>query len=116
MAHCLNHKHPEIQELAQKTGLHPALVAAKAALWQEKNNNLDRFPTEAELNTNANLSQYQLKNKIELEKALPELDKYLLNFLKDFGVQSKEFEDLKSKLGIDALGATDVLNTLIWYV
>jgi len=116
MAHCLNHKHPEIQELAQKTGLHPALVAAKAALWQEKNNNLDRFPTEAELNTNANLSQYQLKNKIELEKALPELDKYLLNFLKDFGVQSKEFEDLKSKLGIDALGATDVLNKLIWYV
>lgn len=58
---------------------------------------------------------YQLDTKEALEPALEELDKYLLDFLKPFGVKSKEFEDLKSKLGVDALGATDVLNKLIWY-
>jgi len=58
---------------------------------------------------------YQLNNKDVFEPALEELDKYLLDFLKPFGVKSKEFNELKSKLGVDALGATDVLNKLIWY-
>jgi hypothetical protein len=58
---------------------------------------------------------YQLNTVEALEPAIEELDKYLLEFLKPFGVKSKEFEDLKSKLGVDALGATDVLNKLIWY-
>jgi hypothetical protein len=58
---------------------------------------------------------YQLNTVEALEPAIEELDKYLLDFLKPFGVKSKEFEDLKSKLGVDALGATDVLNKLIWY-
>lgn len=48
--------------------------------------------------------------------AIEELDKYLLDFLKGFNVKSKEFEELKSRLGVNALGATDVLNKLIWYV
>ena len=54
-------------------------------------------------------------NSVDLEESIKELDAYLLDFLKDFGVKSKEFEELKSKLGVDALGATDVLNKLIWY-
>jgi hypothetical protein len=58
---------------------------------------------------------YQLDTKEALEPAIKELDKYLLDFLKPFGVKSKEFENLKSKLGVDAFGATDVLNKLIWY-
>lgn len=57
---------------------------------------------------------YQLSSE-EIESANKELDKYLLDFLKQFGVQSKEFESLKARLGVDALGATDVLNKLIWY-
>ena len=48
--------------------------------------------------------------------AIEELDKYLLDFLKKFNVKSKQFEELKSRLGVNALGATDVLNKLIWYV
>jgi len=66
-------------------------------------------------NTEDDDTYYQLDTKEVLEPALKELDKYLLDFLKPFGVKSKEFEDIKSKLGVDALGATDVLNKLIWY-
>ena len=50
-----------------------------------------------------------------IEKNNKQLDGFLLNFLKPFGVKSKEFNNLKERLGIDALGATDVLNKLIWY-
>ena len=58
---------------------------------------------------------FQLNDGKVLEKAIPELDNYLLNFMKQFGVKSKEFNELKSRLGLDAFGATDVLNKLIWY-
>lgn len=47
--HCVSIKHPEIQELANITGLHPAIVAAKAAIWQEKNNTLDSFPKASDI-------------------------------------------------------------------
>lgn len=57
---------------------------------------------------------YQLAEPLT-SQANKELDDYLLNFLKPFGVKSEEFESLKERLGIDALGATDVLNKLIWY-
>lgn len=66
-------------------------------------------------NTEEDDIYYQLDTEEVLEPAIKELDKYLLDFLKPFGVKSKEFEDMKSKLGVDALGATDVLNKLIWY-
>jgi hypothetical protein len=58
---------------------------------------------------------FQLRDERNIEPAIKELDSYLLEFMKPFGVRSKEFDDLKSKLGVDALGATDVLNKLIWY-
>ena len=58
---------------------------------------------------------YQLASNL-VNPAIEELDKYLLDFLKGFNVKSKEFEELKSRLGVNALGATDVLNKLIWYV
>jgi hypothetical protein len=57
---------------------------------------------------------YQLNNR-DLTEPIQELDTYLLNFLKGYGVKSKQFDELKSKLGVDAIGATDVLNKLIWY-
>ena len=65
-----------------------------------------------EVETNIN---YQLASDV-INPAIEELDNYLLDFLKNFNVKSKQFEELKSKLGVDALGATDSLNKLIWYV
>jgi len=58
---------------------------------------------------------FQLEANNDLEEAIKGLDDYLLNFLKQFGVRSKEFNDFKSKYGVNALGATDVLNKMIWY-
>jgi len=58
---------------------------------------------------------FQLNNSENLGPAIKELDNYLLSYMKNFGVRSKEFDELKSKLDVDALGATDVLNKLIWY-
>jgi hypothetical protein len=58
---------------------------------------------------------FQLEANKDLEGAIQGLDDYLLTFLKQFGVRSKEFNEFKSKYGVDALGATDVLNKMIWY-
>jgi hypothetical protein len=62
----------------------------------------------------ADNTMYQLSST-QINAASAALDNHLLNFLKSFGVKSKEFEDLKARLGVDALGATDTLNKLIWY-
>ena len=59
---------------------------------------------------------YQLNNNLN-SQPIPELDNYLIKFLKDnFHVKTKEFDSLKERLGVNALGATDVMNKLIWYV
>lgn len=59
---------------------------------------------------------YQLQSDLK-SKPIPELDNYLIKFLKDnFHVKTKEFDSLKERLGVNALGATDVMNKLIWYV
>ncbi len=70
-------------------------------------------PSKNNLGTQGTL--FQLNSDV-INPAIEELDNYLLNFLKNFNVKSKQFEELKSKLGVDALGATDVLNKLIWYI
>ena len=106
MAHCVNRSSQEFKTLAEQSNINPIILAAKVSLWQEKNG-LDNFPT---INT-----LFQLRDNRISEPAIKELDKYLLDFMKPFGVKTKEFEELKSKLGVDALGATDVLNKLIWY-
>ena len=49
MKHCINVKHSDVVELSKELGLHEAIVASKIALWQERNNNFDRFPTKEEL-------------------------------------------------------------------
>ena len=49
----------------------------------------------------------------EIEEADKQLDEHLLNFLKPFGVTSKEVESLKNRLGEDSLGIADVLNKII---
>lgn len=59
---------------------------------------------------------YQLKDSTNLKQANKELDTYLLDFLKPFGVKSQEVEELKTRLGKDALALTDVLNKVIYHV
>lgn len=49
------------------------------------------------------------------DKAIAELDKFLLDFLKKFGVTSTEINNFKERFGVDALGATDILNKAIYY-
>lgn len=106
MAHCVNRSSPEFIALAEQSNINPIILAAKVSLWQEKNG-LDNFPTIDTL--------FQLRDGQNIGSSIKELDDYLLDFMKPFGVRSKEFDELKSKLGVDALGATDVLNKLIWY-
>lgn len=76
---------------------------------------VDNVDTEEQMDGEDLASPLLQMSSKEIEEANQELDKYLLDFLKQFGVKSKEFDNLKERLGIDALGATDVLNKLIWY-
>lgn len=62
--HCVSVSHPEIQELAKITKQHPAIVAAKAAIWQEKNNTLDRFPKASDIST----PEFKTETKVVQEK------------------------------------------------
>lgn len=55
----------------------------------------------------------QLTSK-ELESANEDLNQYLVDFLKPFGVQVRDFEEYKNRTGQDGLGVTDVLNKLIY--
>ena len=52
MRHCVNPNHKEIKDLAKELNLHKAIVATKVAIWQEDNNNFERFPTKEELQSN----------------------------------------------------------------
>lgn len=99
---CLNTSLPVIQQTISVLGSEP--LAAKVIDMAGANPNMEDVMRK----------YYQLTEPLTTE-ANKELDDYLLKFLKPFGVRSKEFESLKERLGIDALGATDVLNKLIWY-
>jgi len=46
---CINKNHPDVAKLAGELNILPAVAAAKIGVWQEKNNNFDRFPTKEEL-------------------------------------------------------------------
>ena len=45
---CVNYKNKDVQELAEELNLHPALAAAKIAVWQ-RNNGVDKWPTKEDL-------------------------------------------------------------------
>jgi hypothetical protein len=45
MANCINKSLPEFKILVQKTGMNKHILAAKIAIWQDKNNTLGVFPT-----------------------------------------------------------------------
>jgi hypothetical protein len=56
---------------------------------------------------------FQLDKK-KLPPAQEKLDNQLLKFLTQFGVTTKEIGDFKKRFGVDALGATDVMQKLIY--
>jgi hypothetical protein len=124
---CVNINSPEFQALAEESGINQYILASKVSIWQEANG-FENFPTIADLGIETNNTSgfksineenenYYLQLASNLTKpAIEELDNYLLEFLKNFNVKTKKFEELKSRLGVNALGATDVLNKLIWYV
>lgn len=58
---------------------------------------------------------YQLTDTTKLEKNDVELDTFLIEYLKPFGVKSEQLDDYKTRFGKDSLGVTDVLNKLIYY-
>ena len=58
--------------------------------------------------------QYQLTSQ-EIKEADKKLDAKLLNFLSKYGVKSTEINNFKERWGVDALGATDVLNKIIYH-
>lgn len=62
---------------------------------------------------NQNQSYFQLNNK-NLKEADEKLDKQLLEFLSQFGVTSKEINNFKERFGVDAIGATDIIQKLIY--
>ena len=45
-----------------------------------------------------------------------ELNNYLLDFLKNFGVESRKLDSIQNIKGSDLFGVTDALNKLIWFV
>ena len=52
MTHCINVNHQDVQDLAEELGLHPAIIAAKIAVWQdnqEGENKYSKWPTKEEL-------------------------------------------------------------------
>lgn len=49
MAHCINHKHPDIKILSNNFSMSPKAIAAVIAVWQERTGQMDRFPTIEEL-------------------------------------------------------------------
>jgi hypothetical protein len=57
---------------------------------------------------------YQLGTS-EIEQANKELDQFLLDYLKPFGIKVKDIEELKKRFNVkDALGVADVLNKVIY--
>ena len=63
-----------------------------------------------------NDTTFRLNQKVEkiIRKNDKALDKQLMNFISQFGVKVEEFNDLKDRLGVDSLGATDIMNKVIW--
>lgn len=101
---CPNKSHPLFIAMIEKYGNEETATR----VWVQNN-----FKMEGELESSILLRTYNEETK---KGALKELDTYLLDFISKFGVKSEELDSLKERLGVDALGATDVLNKLIYYI
>ena len=94
----------------------PSRLGASATVKVRFNHEVGRYIDSIKNNLENRDTMYQLENqKNQLGPSIEELDEYLKDFFKSFGVNFKEFDSLKDRLGVNALGATDILNKLIWY-
>lgn len=100
----------------------PELLAFSRTIWERMKDWLKKLFTSSDYNpfieaakiVGGNDLMYQLNTQENVNTAIKELDDFLIDYLKPFGVRVKEFDDLKSRLNIDAVGATDIINKLIW--
>jgi len=94
------------------------LVAARGEdvayyLWDRYEGEVPQEEYISSTQDNINKSFFQL-DRSKLPAAQKKLDNQLLSFLSQFGVTSKEIDNFKERFGIDALGATDVMQKLIY--
>jgi hypothetical protein len=102
---CPNKSLPEYKKLVETYG-----EGISLAVW-EKNN--EQIPTVEEAAELLSAPFYQLSSS-EIQENDKELDKFLLDYLKPYGVITKDIEELKKKFNVDSLGAADVLNKVIY--
>jgi len=87
---CINKNHPDVAKLAGELNILPAVAAAKIGVWQEKNNNFDRFPTVDELKPSQKVIKNTLQNKEVNKKDLSE-------FVDETNNSKINLEDLNKK-------------------
>jgi len=101
---CINHNSIQVKELSEELGLKPIIVAAKIAVWQDKNNT-DEFPSANDLAEGvfkgSTMELNMFNNKLEI-------------FLNQFGFTVEQLEDLKEATGYGIIGATDFLEKIIF--
>lgn len=100
----------------------PELMAFSKSFWERikdwlkalfNKSEYNPFREAAELVDTSKDNLYQLRTKEILESANKNLDTFLIDYLKPFGIRVAEFDNLKEKLGIDSLGVADIMNKLI---
>lgn len=67
MSRCISHKNQLVINIAQDLNIHPAIVATKISLWQDKNNT-DLFPSKNDLILNINLME--TNNQVDLPSTI----------------------------------------------
>jgi hypothetical protein len=119
---CITSSNPQFQKLLAESGEKQGVFAMMVSKWMTESGIHNRYPTLQELGITTvesvkpgvdNNSFFQL-DKSKLPAAEKKLDDQLLLFLNEFGVTTKELNDFKKRFGVDALGATDVIQKLIY--
>jgi len=119
---CITSSNPEFQKLLAESKKQPLEFEMMVSKWMTESGIHNRYPTLQELGITTmesvkpevdNNSFFQL-DKSKLPAAEKKLDDQLLLFLNEFGVTTKELNDFKKRFGVDALGATDVIQKLIY--
>lgn len=119
MASCPNINSPEFKALESLYGkqeatllyhmnneVMPTIKQAATLLGVQSTKNLPSL---------SNKDLYYQLGTSEVEQANKELDQFLLDYLKPFGIIVKDIEELKKRFDVkDALGVADVLNKVIY--
>jgi hypothetical protein len=120
---CITSSNPEFQKLLAESGQKPLVFEMMVSKWMTNNEVYDRYPTLEELGIFQSTPQIESEkidipffqlDQSKLSAADKKLDDQLLTFLNEFGVTNIEINNFKKRFGIDALGATDVMQKLIY--